>query len=176
MPCESCQTQFTVFKRKKSCNECHRYFCVNCIAKTRFCQNCSILVARPLIKDDLLKLRTSTLITYLQSKKIPTTGCVGKKITKIDYTKLATKLTYLFFSEKSELVNLIINHVNTSTYYESSTPNFSNTSTNNNNNNDFDFDQIKNTCQNFLSSISEKISSGTDFFLSFFSSIYQFPY
>ncbi|CAO1316390.1 unnamed protein product [Diamesa hyperborea] len=137
MPCESCQTQFTVFKRKKSCNECHRYFCVNCIAKTRFCQNCSILVARPLIKDDLLKLRTSTLITYLQSKKIPTTGCV----------------------EKSELVNLIINHVNTSTYYESSTPNFTNTSTNNNNNNDFDFDQIKNTCQNFLSSISEKISS-----------------
>lgn len=88
MPCESCQTQFTVFKRKKSCNECHRYFCVNCIAKTKFCQNCSILVARPLIKDDLLKLRTSTLITYLQSKKIPTTGCVGNKIIhKIDYKK-----------------------------------------------------------------------------------------
>lgn len=80
------------------------------------------------------------LIFYLQSKKIPIAGIV----------------------EKEELCNLIINHVNSSSYYEGATS-FSSTSTTPNN--DFEnythsFDQIKNTCQSFISSITDKIASG----------------
>lgn len=84
------------------------------------------------------------LIFYLQSKKINISGVI----------------------EKEELANMIVNHVNSNSYYET-TETSSNTSTTPNN--DFEnyaqsFDQIKTkvnqTCQNLFSSISDKISSG----------------
>lgn len=79
------------------------------------------------------------LIFYLQSKKIDCSSCI----------------------EKEELVNMIVNHVNSNSYYETGTHSSSSTTPNI----DFEnyaqsFDQIKQTCQNLFSSISDKISSG----------------
>lgn len=80
------------------------------------------------------------LIFYLQSKKINISGIV----------------------EKEELANLIINHVNSNSYHETTTGPSSTSTTPNN---DFEnyaqsFDQIKQTCQNLFTSISDKIASG----------------
>lgn len=108
MPCEACNIQFTVFKRKKSCTECRyvtpkpkaqakcvrnfmifvciffhsrRLYCSNCLTKTKeriLCKRCVVFTTRPLSKIELLKLKAKDLIFYLQSKHISTTGCVGK--------------------------------------------------------------------------------------------------
>lgn len=106
MPCEACNIQFTVFKRKKSCTECRsvcfsgpnnsfvknnnnffpsflnrRLYCSNCLTKNKervLCKRCVIFTARPLSKIELLKLKAKDLIFYLQSKHISTTGCVGE--------------------------------------------------------------------------------------------------
>lgn len=68
--------------------------------------------------------------------------------------------------EKEELCNLIINHLNSNAYYESTanaplSPDSSTTTPNN----DFEnyaqsFDHIKQTCQNIFTSITDKIASG----------------
>lgn len=142
MPCEYCATQFTIFKRKRTCSSCKRYYCSSCLGKRKkhICLRCEIFLQRPApSKSDLMELKTRDLIFYLQSKKINIAGIV----------------------EKEELANLIVNHVNSNSYYEtgqhssSSTPNV-----------DFEnytqsFDQIKQTCQNLFTSISDKISAGT---------------
>lgn len=101
-------------------------------------------------KGNLIELKYQTahkrefllqdLIFYLQSKKINIAGIV----------------------EKEELANLIINHVNSNSYYETTGTHSSSSTTPNN---DFEnyaqsFDQIKQTCQNLFTSISDKISSG----------------
>lgn len=101
MPCESCNTQFTIFKHKKSCGECRygadknyqrldyqslylssrRLYCVNCLQKTRrrsLCSRCVIFTKRPLTRNELGRLKPKDLIIYLQSKHIPTAGCVGE--------------------------------------------------------------------------------------------------
>lgn len=55
------------------------------------CQRCVILTKRPLIRNELQLLKTRDLIIFLQSKHIPTAGCV----------------------EKDDLVNLVMTHVDT---------------------------------------------------------------
>ncbi|XP_055625074.1 uncharacterized protein LOC129767859 [Toxorhynchites rutilus septentrionalis] len=176
MPCESCNVQFGLIVRKKSCNECRRLFCRNCLEKRGeriLCSNCLILTKRPISRVDLGQLKVKDLIFYLQSKHISTSGCV----------------------EKGDLINLIVAHVNSgassprspagstgsgngglfnfssasstgdsshnggrgnhsgssSRYgnlYSASAENCANT-----------FDQIKNTCQNLFSTITEKLST-----------------
>lgn len=149
MPCESCNVQFTVFKRKRLCTECRRFYCNHCLVKRSekiLCERCIVLTARPLSKIDLLKLKPKDLIFYLQSKHISTTGCV----------------------EKEELVNLVMTHVN-ATRTTPSTPS-SNTSSPQRaaapedppSASDFEncsnpFDQIKQTCQSLFNSFAEKI-------------------
>ena len=64
--------------------------------------------------------------------------------------------------EKEELANMIVNHVNSTSYYDAPG---THSSTSTSPNNDFEnyaqsFDQIKQTCQNLFTSISDKISSG----------------
>lgn len=143
MPCENCATQFTIFKRKRTCSSCQRFYCTSCLGKRRksVCFRCEIFLQRPApTKSDLMDLKTRDLIFYLQSKKINIAGIV----------------------EKEELANLIINHVNSNNYYDTGTQQHSSTSTTPN---DFEnyaqsFDQIKQTCQNLFTSISDKISSG----------------
>ncbi|KAG4071101.1 hypothetical protein HA402_013415 [Bradysia odoriphaga] len=140
MPCESCNVQFTVFRRKKSCTECRRLYCNQCLIKRKdkiLCDRCVVFTTRPISKIDLLKLKPKDLIFYLQSKHISTTGCV----------------------EKEELVNLVLIHANsiadTSSNRSSSQfgdDNFSNP-----------FDQIKQTCQNLFTSFTDKIASDLNF-------------
>uniref|UniRef100_A0A182K2F2 RING-type domain-containing protein n=1 Tax=Anopheles christyi TaxID=43041 RepID=A0A182K2F2_9DIPT len=156
MPCEKCNVKFGIITRKKSCYECHRLFCRNCLSKRQerfLCPNCTIFTKRPLSRIDLAQLKVKDLILYLQSKHISTSGCV----------------------EKDDLINLVIAHVNSGgssprtpgsfsanssntesasggssrygSFYRNGTKNCTNT-----------FDQIKNTCQNLFSTFSEKIN------------------
>lgn len=154
MPCENCNAQFTVFKRKKSCTECRRLYCSNCLIKRKesiiLCERCVIFRRRPLSKIELLKLKPKDLIFYLQSKHVSTTGCV----------------------EKEELVNLIIAQVNASTYRDHlNSPNYSTSSTSSrsfsqnssSNATDNPFDAIKQTCQNLFSSFTEKLATDLAF-------------
>jgi late competence protein required for DNA uptake (superfamily II DNA/RNA helicase) len=81
MPCNECNSQFTIFKRKTKCQECKRLFCTNCLSKKNgkiLCSKCLIFLKRPLSKVELNSLKIKDLIFYLQSKHISTTGCVGK--------------------------------------------------------------------------------------------------
>lgn len=82
MPCEKCNVKFGIITRKKSCYECHRLFCRNCLSKRQerfLCPNCTIFTKRPLSRIDLAQLKVKDLIFYLQSKHISTSGCVGKQ-------------------------------------------------------------------------------------------------
>lgn len=176
MPCEGCNVQFGIITRKKSCYECRRLFCKNCLEKRQekiLCHNCLIFTKRPLSKVDLGQLKNKDLILYLQSKHISTAGCV----------------------EKDDLINLVIGHVNSTgssprspagstgsggghgrTFHfssasstggssgngrggsqsGSSSRNFYATSAENCANT---FDQIKNTCQNLFTSFTDKLNS-----------------
>ncbi|XP_035784380.1 uncharacterized protein LOC118462640 [Anopheles albimanus] len=162
MPCERCKTKFTLITWKKSCFECHRLFCRNCLSKgqTRsLCQNCIIFTKRPLSRTDLAQLKVRELIFYLQSKHISTSGCV----------------------EKDDLINLVIAHVNSGassprtppgSFSTASSPRGSVPSGGSSRNGSFHqdangrankncsnpFDQIKNTCQNLFSNITEKFN------------------
>ncbi|XP_013099673.2 dentin sialophosphoprotein [Stomoxys calcitrans] len=175
MSCEQCHVKFTVFKRKRSCSDCKRYFCHNCLVNTRknsqLCERCILFSRRPLERSDLVKLKTKDLIFYLQSKHISTAGCV----------------------EKEDLIDLVIQCVERmdSNQYQSSSSGSSKSSSKNttpqhqppNNSgsgggggsrpsdggaaagggrrsfdNTTSFDNIKQTCQNFFSSLSDNIS------------------
>ncbi|XP_049805708.1 E3 ubiquitin-protein ligase RNF34 [Schistocerca nitens] len=107
MACEECSIRFSVFKRKKQCGICLRYYCKHCLLPRRddcsikspcirlsdkkyMCRKCRILSARPLNRSLLLQLRVRDLQLYLSSQKISTRGCV----------------------EKDDLINLLLQHVN----------------------------------------------------------------
>uniref|UniRef100_A0A6B2E5W2 Putative cell wall protein awa1-like isoform x1 n=1 Tax=Phlebotomus kandelakii TaxID=1109342 RepID=A0A6B2E5W2_9DIPT len=145
MPCENCNAQFSVFKIKRSCSECRRLYCKQCLVKKKdrfLCDRCVIFTTRPLSRVHLLQLKPKDLIFYCQSKHISTIGCV----------------------EKEELVDLVLAHGNSSTeglprgragqetYQASDEDNCSNP-----------FDQIKQTCQNFFNSVAEKINNDFNF-------------
>uniref|UniRef100_A0A2M4A8E5 Putative ring finger protein b n=1 Tax=Anopheles triannulatus TaxID=58253 RepID=A0A2M4A8E5_9DIPT len=162
MPCERCKTKFTLITWKKSCFECHRLFCRNCLSKGQprsLCQNCIIFTKRPLSRTDLAQLKVRELIFYLQSKHISTSGCV----------------------EKDDLINLVIAHVNSGassprtppgSFSTASSPRGSVPSGGSSRNGSFHqdatgraskncsnpFDQIKNTCQNLFSNITDKFN------------------
>lgn len=81
MPCENCRKEFTLFRRKRQCMECKRFYCTNCLEKKNdkiLCEKCLVLTERPLSRSDLQKLKPKDLIYYLQSKHISTAGCVGE--------------------------------------------------------------------------------------------------
>ncbi|KAJ8680247.1 hypothetical protein QAD02_016034 [Eretmocerus hayati] len=94
MACESCFIKFSLFKRKKQCMDCLRYFCTECVIR-RFdrvlsCDNCSMLSRRPLIRSQLLQMRSKYLRQYLIAKRVNIRGCI----------------------EKEDLVNLLIIYAN----------------------------------------------------------------
>ncbi|XP_075166142.1 uncharacterized protein LOC142238392 [Haematobia irritans] len=171
MSCEQCHVKFTVFKRKRSCSDCKRYFCHNCLVSrknSQLCERCILFSRRPLERSDLVKLKTKDLIFYLQSKHISTAGCV----------------------EKEDLIDLVIQCVERMDSNQSSSSGSSKSSSKNTtpqhqppsgdqrgaggasadsgaaggggNRRSFDttnsFDNIKQTCQNFFSHLSDNIS------------------
>ncbi|KAI8038722.1 uncharacterized protein LOC128255206 [Drosophila gunungcola] len=131
MPCENCGVEFTVFRRKRACFDCKRYYCANCIAARR-CQRCSVFAQRPLLRTDLLKLKPKDLIFYLQSKHISTEGCL----------------------EKEELVGLVLTHV--AQVDRSRGSNASSNSPGRGQANPID--SIKQSCQNFFSNLTDNIN------------------
>ncbi|KAL1401620.1 hypothetical protein pipiens_006475 [Culex pipiens pipiens] len=172
MPCEACHVQFGLITRKKCCAECRRLFCRSCLERRDeriLCQNCLVLTKRPLSKVDLGQLKVKELIFYLQSKHISTSGCVEKD--DLVNLVLAHVNTGTTNSPRSPLgspgspggngtygsttgafqFSSASNSGASSRYgqfYSTSAENCANT-----------FDQIKNTCQNLFSSISEKLGS-----------------
>ncbi|XP_017032556.1 uncharacterized protein [Drosophila kikkawai] len=131
MPCESCGVEFTVFRRKRACFDCKRYYCANCIVARR-CQRCSIFAQRPLLRTDLLKLKPKDLIFYLQSKHISTEGCL----------------------EKEELVGLVLAHV-----AQMDTGRGSNASANSPGRGQANpIDNLKQSCQNFFTNLTDNLS------------------
>ncbi|XP_050323657.1 RING finger protein B [Bactrocera neohumeralis] len=154
MPCEACHVQFTVFRRKRICADCKRFYCSNCLstAKRRnsnnvhissgvqLCRRCIIFAKRPLLRTDLLQLKPKDLIFYLQSKHVSTTGCV----------------------EKDELVGLVLTHVQQIDAAAGASDNASARSYTDASANSFD--SLKQTCQNFFTSITENISDSLNSF------------
>ncbi|GFG32107.1 hypothetical protein Cfor_06877 [Coptotermes formosanus] len=108
MTCQGCSVKFTVFKRRRQCSVCQRYYCTHCLplgesgspasVLARFtdkklkCSKCEVLSARPLCRSQLQQLRVKDLQLYLTSQKVSTRGCV----------------------EKEDLVNLLMRHAGNS--------------------------------------------------------------
>ncbi|ALC42340.1 CG17019 [Drosophila busckii] len=141
MPCESCGVEFTVFRRKRSCFDCRRYYCNTCLTATtaRRCKRCAIFAQRPLLRTDLLKLKPKDLIFYLQSKHISTEGCLEKE------ELVSLVLTHVAQTDRDTNPNQIPRH---SPRRGSANP----------------MDSLKQTCQNFFTNLSDNIS---DSFASF---------
>lgn len=66
MPCENCESQFTLFKRKLACQSCKRYYCNNCLVKKQIsakkkliCWKCEVFLKKPSpAKQDLMRMKT----------------------------------------------------------------------------------------------------------------------
>ncbi|CAK1552706.1 unnamed protein product [Leptosia nina] len=96
MPCESCAVQFSVFKRKRLCSECERYYCSGCLRRGggTMCAPCRVLSTRPLFRQTIAHLKVRDLQCFLKHQNVSTRGCV----------------------EKEELLTLCISHVNSAAY------------------------------------------------------------
>ncbi|XP_053625083.1 E3 ubiquitin-protein ligase RNF34 [Plodia interpunctella] len=96
MPCESCAVQFSVFRRKRACCECERYYCSGCLRRGggAMCAPCRVLSTRPLSRQTIAHLKVRDLQCFLHRQNVSTRGCV----------------------EKEELVSLCVAHVNSAAY------------------------------------------------------------
>ncbi|XP_022819677.1 E3 ubiquitin-protein ligase rififylin [Spodoptera litura] len=96
MPCESCAVQFSMFKRKRACSECERFYCSSCLRRGggAMCAPCRVLSTRPLTKQAISHLKVRDVQCFLQRQNVSTRGCV----------------------EKEELLNLCVSHVNSTAY------------------------------------------------------------
>ncbi|XP_071093776.1 E3 ubiquitin-protein ligase RNF34-like [Haliotis cracherodii] len=93
MACESCATEFTIFKRKKMCRDCKRQFCSTCLPKEankrdRQCQKCRIIVSGNFSRQILQEWKVKDMRCFLDSHNIPTNMC----------------------REKHDLIDLVIRH------------------------------------------------------------------
>ncbi|KAL0131754.1 hypothetical protein PUN28_002951 [Cardiocondyla obscurior] len=83
MACDACKAKFNLFKRKKQCVDCLRYFCSECVIKrldkALTCGSCGVLSRRPLIRNQIRQMRTRDLRQYLIAKKVSVKGCVEKE-------------------------------------------------------------------------------------------------
>ncbi|XP_067668264.1 E3 ubiquitin-protein ligase RNF34-like isoform X1 [Haliotis asinina] len=83
MACESCATEFTIFKRKKMCRDCKRQFCSTCLPKEankrdRQCEKCRIIVSGNFSRQILQEWRVKDMRCFLDSHNIPTNMCREK--------------------------------------------------------------------------------------------------
>ncbi|XP_028040931.1 E3 ubiquitin-protein ligase RNF34 isoform X2 [Bombyx mandarina] len=103
MPCESCAVQFSVFRHKRVCGECERYYCSRCLRRGggSMCAPCRVLSTRPLSRANIAHLKVRDLQCFLHRQNVSTRGCV----------------------EKEELVGLCVTHVNSTAYRRRSSRN-----------------------------------------------------
>uniref|UniRef100_A0A0B7AXL4 RING-type domain-containing protein n=2 Tax=Arion vulgaris TaxID=1028688 RepID=A0A0B7AXL4_9EUPU len=85
MSCDRCSVNFSLFKRKKCCQECHRYFCSNCLPKPqsnstfgRQCSKCRLLVSGHFSRDDLQTWKINDMRCFLNVRNISTKDCREK--------------------------------------------------------------------------------------------------
>ncbi|XP_043255617.1 E3 ubiquitin-protein ligase RNF34 isoform X3 [Colletes gigas] len=83
MACEACNVKFNFFTRKKQCTDCSRYFCSACVIKrlhkTLNCTSCGILSQRPLMRNQIMQMRSKDLLRYLLGNKVSIKGCIEKE-------------------------------------------------------------------------------------------------
>ncbi|XP_076638330.1 E3 ubiquitin-protein ligase RNF34 isoform X1 [Colletes latitarsis] len=83
MACEACNVKFNFFTRKKQCTDCSRYFCSACVIKrlpkTLNCTSCGILSQRPLLRSQIMQMRSKDLLRYLLGNKVSIKGCIEKE-------------------------------------------------------------------------------------------------
>lgn len=88
MACFSCNTKFTIFKRKNLCGNCKRHYCNDCFAKeTKFvpgenirnCLKCRALQYPIAYRDHLKRLKVRDLQEYLRARQISTNQCKEKR-------------------------------------------------------------------------------------------------
>lgn len=97
MACYSCNSNFSIFRRKNLCLKCKRCYCNDCFGKeikfvpgenTSDCLTCRTLQHPVAYKDHLKKLKVRDLQDYLRAHEVSTSHC----------------------REKGELVELILQH------------------------------------------------------------------
>jgi hypothetical protein len=85
MSCDRCSVNFSLFKRKKCCQECHRFFCSSCLPKPqssstvgRQCSKCRQLVSGRFSRDDLRTWKINDMRCFLNVRNISTKDCREK--------------------------------------------------------------------------------------------------
>lgn len=89
MSCEECAASFTPFKRKKSCKDCARHFCSQCISqpgrrptsassKDHQCRTCQILLTGKFTRTQLLTWKVKDLKALLNKQNINISKCKEK--------------------------------------------------------------------------------------------------
>lgn len=89
MACDACNVNFNIFKRKKLCRECERYFCSNCVHRLslkgqkretfRQCKKCRMLLTGTFTRQELIKWKAKDLKCLLNKRSISTEGCKEKQ-------------------------------------------------------------------------------------------------
>lgn len=89
MACEACNVNFNIFKRKKMCRECERYFCSRCVHRLslkgqkketfRQCKKCRILLTGSFTRQELIRWKVKDLKCLLMKRNISTDGCREKQ-------------------------------------------------------------------------------------------------
>lgn len=55
--CSSCNSNFSLFKRRNKCRWCVRIFCAGCLLKEKICKRCDLIFNHPM-KENLMKMKT----------------------------------------------------------------------------------------------------------------------
>ncbi|KAK7478278.1 hypothetical protein BaRGS_00030536, partial [Batillaria attramentaria] len=84
--CETCDNNFSLFKRRKICKDCRRVFCSTCLPKPpsnlaqngRQCQKCTILTSGKFTRAQLQAWRVKDMRCFLDTRNIPTSTCKEK--------------------------------------------------------------------------------------------------
>lgn len=95
MSCEDCDAKFSILKRRKTCCDCSYDFCTSCVSrikgieKRHQCHRCRVFSSMPCDRNAVMGLKIRHLRWFLSVNAVPMNGC----------------------KEKSELVDLVINHL-----------------------------------------------------------------
>lgn len=86
--CENCSSNFTIFKRKKTCNICRQLFCQACVNRhqvntggnsERICVICQSICLPQTTMDDLMKYKLKHLRSILTTANVATNTCKEKR-------------------------------------------------------------------------------------------------
>ncbi|XP_072103905.1 E3 ubiquitin-protein ligase RNF34-like isoform X1 [Mobula birostris] len=80
--CEDCGQTFTRYRKKYTCKDCKRNFCILCSVmqeNLRRCCTCELLQRTSFQHDELMKLKVKDLRQYLNLRNIPIDTCCEKE-------------------------------------------------------------------------------------------------